>query len=83
MVRAIGHVVIHQEMRPPGGEHFYPVPHFRRIGFQEIAVEIETGRGASKTLLCGADLVGAMKRRSILVTVNVENRQKEDDDILE
>ena len=83
VIGAVGRVDVHEEIGHPRVEHREPRAHLRRVGLRVVAIEIEVLRGRAKTHLVRAVLVDAVVRTRVLVAVDVEDRQPDEDRVIE
>ncbi len=83
VVGAVGRVDVHEEIGHPRIEHREPRAHLRRVGLRVVAIEIEVLRRGAKTHFVRAVLVDAVVRARVLVAVDVEDRQPDEDRVIE
>jgi len=83
IIHAVGGVAVIEEVRHPAMVHLQPMPHFRRIGFHKIAVQIEARRGGPPAHLLRAVLIDAIVGRESFVSVHVKDGDDQKNEIIE
>ena len=82
-VGTVGDVVVDQEIGVPGIENVQPCAHFRSVGLDVIAVQVEALGGVAQAGIARAILLRAMVGAEIFVAVDVENRDDHEDGLIQ
>lgn len=79
----IGDVQVHVHQRVPLLHQLQHRLHFRRVGLDVVAIEIEVLCGGAPAHLLGAALIGAVARTAALMPIDVEHRHEHPHQLVE
>ena len=75
-IGTVGYMHINKEFRHPSVVKLQPSTHFRSIGFQEVAVQVDELGSVTSTQFFRSVLVDAVGRTKVFVTVHIEYRNE-------
>ena len=74
---------INEEFRHPLIVKLQPSTHFRRIGFQEVTVQVDELGGITSTQFFRSVLVDTVGRTEVFMTIHIEYRNEKETDIVQ